>query len=154
DRMARFSGFDAFHLAHAFRAVVGMPPLEYVRVLRLERAAHDLVHWPEYSVERIAQAAGYTSSNAFRRAFARKFRSSPLEIRRIGLPASPRRPPPGEIRCELPPFLAAIPVVEAVQPFEAIAMHVPDPSIDALETAWRSFMGLAPAATEPWQWGV
>src|SRR5689334_24381065 len=46
EAMAERAGFAPHHLAHAFRQHVGVPPLAYVRRLRLERAAHQLRAMP------------------------------------------------------------------------------------------------------------
>src|SRR5207237_10415117 len=43
EAMAARAGFAPHHLAHAFREHVGAPPLAYLRRLRLERAAYQLV---------------------------------------------------------------------------------------------------------------
>ncbi len=82
ESMAQRAGYDPFHFAHAFRAIVGEAPLLYVRSLRLERAAHDLVFSPEKDLVAIGLEAGYSSSEAFRRAFVKAFNVAPSVIRK------------------------------------------------------------------------
>src|SRR4051794_16933334 len=65
DRMARTTGFAPHHLAHAFRDVLGLPPMSYVRQLRLERAAYELAHCGQLPLVAIAARSGYTTTVAF-----------------------------------------------------------------------------------------
>jgi AraC family transcriptional regulator len=81
---ARTSGYEVHHFAHTFSAVVGEPPLSYLRRLRLERAAHQLLADAASPIARLAAAAGYASSEAFTRAFRRAFGVSPRAFRRDG----------------------------------------------------------------------
>jgi AraC family transcriptional regulator len=85
DEMARLAGYDVYHFAHVFRSVVGFPPRHYVRRLRLERAAHELVNDAERPIAAIADAAGYTSTEAFTRAFRRAFSMPPTAFRDAAL---------------------------------------------------------------------
>lgn len=63
--------------------MVGETPIELHRRLRLERAAHQLVR-TDAPITRIAFAAGYSSHEAFTRAFGEAFGVSPREWRRRG----------------------------------------------------------------------
>lgn len=100
--LARRAGFSPFHFHRVFTQFVGEPIKQYVRRLRLERAAYRL-KISDGTVLEIALEAGFRSHEAFTRAFARQFGLSPRAYRenylrairvRAGQPGvSVRRPP-------------------------------------------------------------
>jgi AraC-like DNA-binding protein len=65
-----------------FTGLVGMPPIRYVTVWRLETAKLDLRETSK-SIVAIAHAAGYESGEAFSRAFKREFGASPANWREL-----------------------------------------------------------------------
>jgi AraC family transcriptional regulator len=66
--LARIACFSPYHFHRVFRGMVGEPVAEYLRRLRLERAAHRLKR-QDQSVTDLAFEAGYESHEAFTRAF-------------------------------------------------------------------------------------
>ena len=80
DRLADVSGFSPYHWHRIYRAVRGETAAQTVRRLRLERAATMLAQnaWP---LERIARRAGFTSTDAFSRAFQRAYDRTPGRFR-------------------------------------------------------------------------
>ena len=80
DRLADVSGFSPYHWHRIYRAVRGETAAQTVRRLRLERAATILAQnaWP---LERIARRAGFTSADAFSRAFQRAYDRTPGRFR-------------------------------------------------------------------------
>jgi AraC family transcriptional regulator len=73
--LAQAAGFSAFHFSRMFTGMVGESPGEFLRRLRLERAAYQLQHG-----ERVTEAAldaGYDSPEAFARAFRLVFGCAP-----------------------------------------------------------------------------
>ena len=78
--LADHACLSAFHFHRLFTAVVGEAPAEYVRRLRLERAAHEL-STTDRGVADIATEAGYGSQSAFTRAFGDRFGCAPGEFR-------------------------------------------------------------------------
>jgi AraC family transcriptional regulator len=91
DRLAAVAHFSPFHFHRIFRAMVGEPVKQYVRRLRLERAARRLKHTAE-PVTRVALRAGYDSHEGFTRAFAASFGRPPAQFRRdTTRSARPRR---------------------------------------------------------------
>ncbi|EJF46915.1 GyrI-like domain-containing protein [Actinomyces massiliensis] len=80
DRLADVSGFSPYHWHRIYRAVRGETAAQTVRRLRLERAAAMLAQnaWP---LERIARRAGFTSTDAFSRAFQRAYDRTPGRFR-------------------------------------------------------------------------
>ena len=97
--LAAIAHFSPFHFHRVFTGMVGESVKQYVRRLRLERAAMRLKHG-ERPVTSIAFEAGYETHEAFTRAFRSAFGRSPSEFRaaggapeRIDSPAGPHTPP-------------------------------------------------------------
>src|SRR5262245_62376267 len=80
DRLARVAHFSPFHFHRLFRALVGEAVSEYVRRLRLEAAAV-LLKTTGRPVTQVAFDAGYTTHEAFTRAFRLMFGVSPSQYR-------------------------------------------------------------------------
>ena len=79
-RLADHCGMSERNFYRHFVEQTSETPARYVDALRLDYARQLLVEktWP---VERIAEACGYQSSDAFRRAFQRKFQLAPNSYR-------------------------------------------------------------------------
>ena len=88
DTIAARSGWSAFHLHRAFRAMVGETPKQYTLRLRLERAATRLLMTSD-SVLDVAVSSGFNSHEVFTRAFRRHFGRTPAAYRAAALAASP-----------------------------------------------------------------
>ena len=80
EKLAGKSYFSEYHFHRIFRAVVGESLKEYIRRLRLERAASHLKHTSN-SIINIAFDAGYQTHEAFTRAFKSVFGCSPSDFR-------------------------------------------------------------------------
>lgn len=124
--LAALANLSPYHFHRIFRGLVGETPLELLRRLRLERAAHQL-RATALPVTQVAFAAGYETHEAFTRAFRAAFGEPPSSYRQhtrglpvlaaangihahLADPASafvPRNPggPPVEIRIETLPAL-------------------------------------------------
>jgi AraC-like DNA-binding protein/DNA gyrase inhibitor GyrI len=164
--MAALAGYDPYHFAHAFQAVMGQPPLQYMRSLRLERAAYLLAERPERGVLDIALGAGYGSGDAFARAFTRAFGRPPGTFRRQGVRVSrAARPPSGALAhpsVPAPEGLAPSPTVEVAGPFRGVSLASPSFSDEAIGATWVRLYGLVArpsafhvgSATPPWGWVV
>ncbi len=76
DHLAGVACFSPYHFHRIFRGIAGEPVKEYVRRLRLERAAQRL-KTSESPVTEIAFDSGYESHEAFTRAFHARFGASP-----------------------------------------------------------------------------
>lgn len=63
-----------------FAGLVGQPPLRYLTALRMSRA-QQLLSSGRVSTERVAEAVGYGSVQAFARAFKRSFGLTPAQFR-------------------------------------------------------------------------
>lgn len=80
EELARLACFSPYHFHRVFKGMVGESVKEYVRRLRLERAAGQL-KLGRASVIDIALAAGYDSHEAFTRSFKAAFGAAPLHFR-------------------------------------------------------------------------
>ena len=90
DVLAGRVGFSAYHFHRVFREILGEPVKEYIRRLRVERAAYRL-KVSEETILQIALDAGFKTHESFTRAFQRQFGITPNEFRRNFLQASHAR---------------------------------------------------------------
>jgi len=80
EQVASTAAFSSFHFHRVFRGLVGEPVKQYVRRLRLERAARNLKTLDE-PVTQIAFGAGFETHESFTRAFGDMFGQSPSAYR-------------------------------------------------------------------------
>lgn len=78
--LAGAAGYSMFHFHRLFRAATGETVRQYQRRLRLERAAHHLIHGQD-DILTLALDAGYGSHEAFTRAFQARFQTTPSAFR-------------------------------------------------------------------------
>ncbi len=90
EMLAERVGFSAYHYHRIFREVVGEPVKEYIRRLRIDRAAYRL-KISEKTILHIAMDAGFKTHESFTRAFTRQFGITPNEFRNNFLRASRER---------------------------------------------------------------
>ncbi len=69
------------HFVRRFKEVFGQPPARFVEAIRLNEARRRLCA-ADTSIELLAESVGFKSSDAFRRAFERKFQVTPSKYRR------------------------------------------------------------------------
>lgn len=81
NELARVACFSPYHFHRVFRGMVGESIGEYLRRLRLERAARQLMY-TACPVTELAFDAQYETLESFSRAFRRAFDVSPSEYRR------------------------------------------------------------------------
>lgn len=81
DQLAEIACFSTYHWHRIYRTMFGETAAQTVRWLRLCRAAGALIRSDE-PVEKIALKAGYTSVEAFHRAFAKDYHLPPAAYRR------------------------------------------------------------------------
>lgn len=70
-----------FHFSRMFKRSFGVPPRVYLAQLRLEKSC-ELLRFTNISITEITHIVGYSSSQAFARAFSNYKRQSPGEYRR------------------------------------------------------------------------
>src|SRR5262245_11731564 len=86
DDIASVAAFSRFHFHRIFRGLVGESVKEYVRRLRLERAARNL-NLLDDPVTQIALEAGFETHESFTRAFGEMFGVAPSAYRAAHKPA-------------------------------------------------------------------
>jgi AraC family transcriptional regulator len=83
DGIASTCGVSRFHLAHAFAAATGQTVTDYIRARRLSEAARVLAQGAPNILD-VAIASGYTSHEAFSRAFRTRLGTTPETVRKAG----------------------------------------------------------------------
>ena len=89
EEVARRAGCSSYHFTRTFSFLAGIPLSEYVRRRRMTLAAADL-RLEEARVIDLAVKYGYTSADAFSRAFASVHGVTPSQSRNASLKAYPR----------------------------------------------------------------
>lgn len=89
DELASLACFSPFHFHRIFAAHIGETIHEYIRRIRLERAAHKLSYTDE-PITSMALSAGYETPAAFTKAFRQHFGQNPTEFKGIR-----KQQPPG-----------------------------------------------------------
>jgi len=84
ERLAREACFSPFHFHRLFHAMVGETLSDFIRRVRLERAASMLANNPFKSVTAIALDCGFSGSASFARAFRERFGCCASEYRKAG----------------------------------------------------------------------
>jgi AraC family transcriptional regulator len=80
-RLSVIASFSPFHFHRLFSALVGEAPAEFIRRLRLEKAASLLVNDPSRTVTEIALSCGFATSALFARLFKARFAMTPTAWR-------------------------------------------------------------------------
>ena len=80
DSIAEVAGVSRYHLAHAFGEATGRSVIGYVRAIRLSAAARSLAAGAP-DILQVALEAGYSSHEAFTRAFRDQFGFTPEAVR-------------------------------------------------------------------------
>ena len=68
------------HFRRLFKRVLGWAPLEYLQIIRIDRACAMLYNC-DYSISEIAESVGYPTPSSFNRQFRRIYHMSPSEWR-------------------------------------------------------------------------
>ena len=68
ETLADAACFSPFHFHRIFNAIVGETPGDFVKRLRIEKAANQLIYFNDQPITQIALNCGYSSSASFARA--------------------------------------------------------------------------------------
>lgn len=82
DELAAAVGFSPFHFHRIFAAFTGIPLSEYIRTIRLRRAAQRLIDSAD-NITEIALDAGYETPAAFSKAFKNHLYITPSQLRSL-----------------------------------------------------------------------
>ncbi|MCW7458387.1 GyrI-like domain-containing protein [Leptospira bandrabouensis] len=80
NQLAFFTGYSDWHFHRLFKSIQGENVKEYIRRLRLEKAAYEL-KITNFPILEIAIEAGFSSHESFSKAFKRVIGSTPSEFR-------------------------------------------------------------------------
>jgi len=81
NQLSDIACFSKYHFHRLFTAYTGLSLQQYIRWLRLKRAAHQLIVNKDQPIINIAIEAGFESHEAFTRAFKQVCGESPSEFR-------------------------------------------------------------------------
>ncbi|NTW71309.1 MAG: AraC family transcriptional regulator [Eubacteriaceae bacterium] len=81
NQLARASGYSQWHAERIFKELTGMLPFEYIRTMRLSKAAENLEKGGSRVID-VAFDFVFDSHEGFTRAFSRQFGVSPREVSR------------------------------------------------------------------------
>lgn len=81
DQLSEIACFSKYHFHRLFTVFVGLSLQQYIRWLRLKRAAHQLIIDKDQSIIEIAMNAGFESHEAFSRVFKQVCGLSPSQFR-------------------------------------------------------------------------
>lgn len=84
ETLAEKACFSPFHFHRIFNAIVGETPGDFVKRVRIEKAASQLIYLPNIAITQVALNCGFSSSAAFARAFKGHFKTSATEWREKG----------------------------------------------------------------------
>lgn len=82
DELCPIACFSKYHFHRLFTAYTGLPLMNYIKWLRLKRAAHQLIVHKEETIINIALSAGFETHESFTRAFKQVCGQSPSDFRR------------------------------------------------------------------------
>lgn len=77
--LARRFGYDEAYFCRRFKAVTGLNPTLYIRILRLEQA-QELIKEKKYSLSEIAERCGFMDAGYFARCFKKHFGITPSKF--------------------------------------------------------------------------
>ena len=79
-KCADFCGMSKPHFARVFKQITGMPPVQFVLKLRIDRAK-ELLDFTDKPIAEIAEASGFSNQNYFARTFKQFTGMSPTQYR-------------------------------------------------------------------------
>ena len=126
--LIRYSGYSSYHFHRLFVAQVGESLKQYLKRLRLQKAAYRLNHGRE-TVTEIALDAGYQTPSAFNKAFRDFFGTNPRGFK--------AQPPPRRTVMQIQPIR-----IEDIAPIAVYAARHVGP-YDQSGEAWQALMSFA-----------
>ncbi len=84
ETLAQVANFSPFHFHRLFTAIVGETVNGYIRRIRMQRAASQLIYNPKKSITRVSTDCGFSSPSSFAREFRQTFGMSASQFRTGG----------------------------------------------------------------------
>lgn len=84
EALARVANFSPYHFHRIFKSIVGQTVNTFIRRVRLQMAASQLIHNPKKSITRISTDCGYSSPSSFARDFRQMYGMSGSQFRAGG----------------------------------------------------------------------
>lgn len=78
--LAKTASISRTEVLRCFKAIMGLPPINYLNSYRLQRAAHLLIN-TEKSIQEIAENCGFDDNSYFSKLFKKKYHVTPHEYR-------------------------------------------------------------------------
>src|SRR5688572_15219064 len=149
ERLSAVAGFSKFHFHRQFSAFTGFSVAQFVRLVRLKRAAYQLAFAPGRTILVIALDAGFSAPESFSRAFKDVLGQTPSEFRhspRWGAWANEHRLPTPTRSNSMNPDLVhfestRVAVLEHEGPPDALMLSI------ARFIQWRKASGDSPIAS-------
>lgn len=85
--LAKAANWSSFHFHRCFKAVTGENVNDYIRRVRLEMAANQLMFFPQQTIGQTLQQCGFVSQASFSHAFKKHFHCTPGQWRANGYQA-------------------------------------------------------------------
>ena len=82
EKLAEIANFSPFHFHRILSAIIGEPLNTFIKRLRLEKSAFQLIVLPQKTITEIGLDCGFSGSSVFSRKFKSFFRVSPAEYRK------------------------------------------------------------------------
>ena len=80
---ADFCKMSKVHFSRFFKQITGMPPVQFVLKIRIDRAK-ELLDFTDKPIAEIAEASGFPDQNYFARTFKKITGMSPTQYRNVG----------------------------------------------------------------------
>ena len=93
-RLSDYSGYSPFYLSRKFHELEGISLKEYLLISKIQHAARQLIE-TDYRIIDIAMRHGYSSQEAFTRAFMKVYGITPWSYRKL------QKPSPNSVRSRL-----------------------------------------------------
>ena len=81
DDLADIGHMNKYYLAHSFKNILGMSPIEYLNGVRIDRSRH-LLESTDHPISMIASFSGFSSPSYFSQIFKRKTGYTPIQYRK------------------------------------------------------------------------
>jgi len=84
EALAQVANFSPYHFHRVFKTIVGETVNTFIRRVRMQRAASQLIYNPKKSITRIATDCGFSSASSFARDFRQAYGMSASQFRAGG----------------------------------------------------------------------